>query len=310
MHEGFKRVVRKVVPRPAIDRVRIAYAGWATRSARAAFRDAAREPLWLDGSMIPSLLQRFPTVPPYPYDPHALWIRGAERYREMRPFLTGSKVETLELACHDGMVSFHLARHGARATALDFSNAHFDARAANAGVQFFAGNAERLPFDSDSFDLVFSYNAFEHFAHPEAVLREAIRVVKPGGTLYFSFGPLYRSAYGLHAMHSITIPYCHHLFQRSDLDEYIDARSLGRIEYETLNEWTLKQFRNLWKSVTPWAETLMYREIPSLHGMPLIEKYPSCFRSKVESFEDLLVAVIEIAMRRTDRLLSTADLRT
>jgi len=42
---------------------------------------------------------------------------------------------------------------------------------------------ESLPFDNDSFDVVYSSNVLEHTADPKAVLREAVRVVKPGGVI-------------------------------------------------------------------------------------------------------------------------------
>ena len=76
------------------------------------------------------------------------------------------------------------------------------------------------------FDLVCSFNAFEHVADPEAVLREAVRVTKPGGAVYLLFGPLYWSSYGLHASLSITVPFCHVLFERSVLESYVAEREL------------------------------------------------------------------------------------
>jgi hypothetical protein len=42
----------------------------------------------------------------------------------------------------------------------------------------------------------------------------------------------------------------------------------------------------------------MYREVSSLHGIDLVIEYPSCFRSKTDDFEDLLVTNIEARFRR------------
>lgn len=162
------------------------------------------------------------------------------------------------------MVRCHLARAGARATALDLSDALFDTRARRAGVRLVQADAAEMPFGEAEFDVVCSFSAFEDVTDPEAVLREAIRVTKPGGAVYLLFGPLYWSSYGLHAMRSITVPFCHLLFERPALESYVDAHDLEPIPFETLNGWTLGQFRDLWRRHAASLEPEMYRETPSL----------------------------------------------
>jgi len=47
------------------------------------------------------------------------------------------------------------------------------------------GVAENIPFDDNSFDVVFSDNVLEHLRTPLAAFREVWRTLKPGGTFLF-----------------------------------------------------------------------------------------------------------------------------
>ena len=61
---------------------------------------------------------------------------------------------------------------------------------------------EALPFENASFDLVLSDNVVDHAEDPRAILREMVRVLRPGGALYFTVHvhhPLYAIASAAHA---------------------------------------------------------------------------------------------------------------
>ncbi len=47
-------------------------------------------------------------------------------------------------------------------------------------------NAESMPFEDNSIDLIVTEHTFEHFEKPEKVLKECYRVLKPGGKLIFA----------------------------------------------------------------------------------------------------------------------------
>jgi len=55
----------------------------------------------------------------------------------------------------------------------------------DADADFLVGDGRHLPFEDGTFDVVFSYSVFQHFARDDAraALREAVRVLAPGGTL-------------------------------------------------------------------------------------------------------------------------------
>lgn len=46
------------------------------------------------------------------------------------------------------------------------------------------GDGEALPFEDESFDIVYSANMLEHTKSPERVLNEAFRVLRPGGVCH------------------------------------------------------------------------------------------------------------------------------
>jgi SAM-dependent methyltransferase len=63
-----------------------------------------------------------------------------------------------------------------------------------------SGVGEDLPFEDAAFDVVLSSNVLEHVRDPAAVIRESIRVLRPGGSLHFvvpSYGSWWEGHYGV-----------------------------------------------------------------------------------------------------------------
>ena len=120
-------------------------------------------------------------------------------------------------------------------------------------------DAADLKFENECFDVVLSYDGFEHFDEPELVLQEAIRVVKQGGYIYLFFGPLFMSPMGLHIYNTISVPYCQFLFSKEMLKDFVKAKGLNPFAFErdqivSVRE-TLKHYLNRLKKSKPYVET-------------------------------------------------------
>lgn len=95
----------------------------------------------------------------------------------------------LDLGCGAGHASFAMAPHVAEVVAYDLSREMLDVVMQAAATRGFPairaqqGSVEKLPFADASFALVASRYSAHHWTDPAAALREAARVLVPGGTL-------------------------------------------------------------------------------------------------------------------------------
>ena len=105
----------------------------------------------------------------------------------------------LEVGCGRGSLSCYFAAAGYDCHLLD-SSAEIVAQARalfgelGFGGHFDAGDALALPYAADRFDVVFSIGLLEHFDDIAAPIREQLRVLKPGGTLFLYVVPEKRVA--------------------------------------------------------------------------------------------------------------------
>lgn len=151
------------------------------------------------------LRERFPEAPPREHPLYGLWWRFRERpgatewYRRrtsslefIEPYLPPPHGRVLEIGCGTGWLSALMARGGARPVGFDIEPEHVRlakarARALGTGAEFVIADAGRLPFKPGAFDQAVALDFIEHFPGDSGPwLREAHRILRPGGRLYMN----------------------------------------------------------------------------------------------------------------------------
>ena len=94
----------------------------------------------------------------------------------------------LDVACGAGQTAIPMSRAGAKVTGVDIASnlieqARARAQAENLDARFDEGDAEMLPYEDGSFDLVVSLIGAMFAPRPELVSAELKRVCRPGGKI-------------------------------------------------------------------------------------------------------------------------------
>jgi SAM-dependent methyltransferase len=121
------------------------------------------------------------------------WESPAGRLRwERRVQMLGAHLRPgmtiLEVGCGTGSFTRELARSGAEVVAIDVSSELLEIARANCSapnVQYQIQNAYALSYSQGVFDSVVGSSVLHHL-EIEAAIRDMYRVLKPGGTIYFT----------------------------------------------------------------------------------------------------------------------------
>lgn len=102
----------------------------------------------------------------------------------LQAFVGNAPQRTLELGAGTGHWVGLLRSHGHAALGIDPSRGMLSKAVGKVPAQCFAlARAEALPFGDATFDRVYAINAVHHFGDPARALREARRVLAPGGSV-------------------------------------------------------------------------------------------------------------------------------
>jgi len=122
------------------------------------------------------------------------WFERVENYRYCKePFIhsvtqftryRGKKI--LEVGVGAGTDHLQWARAGAECYGVDLTDeaiaetrSHLNLYGLKSNLQRI--DAEQLPYPDNSFDVVYSWGVIHHSEHPELIIKEIYRVLKPGG---------------------------------------------------------------------------------------------------------------------------------
>jgi ubiquinone/menaquinone biosynthesis C-methylase UbiE len=124
------------------------------------------------------------------------WFERIERHRydaerfihSVAQFTRYHGKKLLEIGVGAGTDHLQWARAGAECHGVDLTDAAIETTRDRLGLYGFKSDlrrldAETLPFDDNSFDVVYSWGVIHHSEHPERIVSEIRRVLKPGGDL-------------------------------------------------------------------------------------------------------------------------------
>ena len=115
-----------------------------------------------------------------------------EHLRSLFPDRQGTR--SLECGCGSAGVSLHFSKRGYDAVMLDYAPSALGVAKRNFAAEgargrFVCADVGGNPFRDGSFDVVMSFGLIEHFVDVRPVIREMVRVLRPGGMLFLDIVP-------------------------------------------------------------------------------------------------------------------------
>lgn len=165
---------------------------------------------------------------------------------------------------------------------LDFANTFY-------GRPDLEWDGNRIPLKTSSVDCALATEVLEHCFEPAVLLREVIRVLKPGGFFFFTVPFLW-------PLHDV--PHDEHRYTPFSLKRYLDDAGFGQVTLMSLGTWdaSLAQMLGLWVRRRPMSG--WKRSFVSCLATPLIRYLVCRDRPTTQFTESLMITGIAGTARK------------
>ncbi|XMO86580.1 class I SAM-dependent methyltransferase [Algibacter sp. AS12] len=133
----------------------------------------------------------------------------------------------------------------------------------------FTWDGIKMPFKNNSFSCAFGTEVLEHCPEPEVVLKEVYRILKPGGTFFFTVPFLWN----LHE-----VPHDEYRYTPFSLKRHLENSGFQKIEIKATGGWhaSMAQMLGLWVKRSPMSKTkrkwLLYAIKPIINYLIKLDK--------------------------------------
>lgn len=142
-----------------------------------------------------------------------LSLGRTKAWRRVVTSIIGPKpgMKILDIAAGTGSSSRPLVDKGAEVTALDFSHGMIkQGRKQNKNINFVQGDALKLPFEDNSFDVTTISFGLRNTSNTDKALKEALRVTKDGGRIVVAefshpVNPIFKKIYLNYLMKALPV---------------------------------------------------------------------------------------------------------
>lgn len=132
-------------------------------------------------NLSPGTIEYFRAIRKYRYNDYGVWFKNTIGFDKFK------NIDILEIGVGLGSDHYSFAVNGNAMTALDLSREHLKSTVLHLSLEGLStnavyGDAESMPFQNATFDVVYSFGVLHHTPNTERAFAEIHRVLRPGGT--------------------------------------------------------------------------------------------------------------------------------